>query len=452
MSDAQLPPLAGEDVAGPSKTVHFKTSGSKLEASRRKVSALPPRVEAQRRRDFLGGFLNQDLADLAKWHAARPNHEQKRFLKSIDTLYKAYTDVDKDAAAAVQVQAQAQARAQAQREALAMAMPAPIDEEPISAVTPRGMAASQSAPDLMAQTMPAKPIEVFEQKKRDRRRRPGPGQDEANTLDMWLEAQSLSSGTTATTASRQTSLSQLTKTSSGGTISLCSEPCTMNQAVYRVHKRGYRANLLNQVNVAQHQAGCLKDGLPTVGFPESERMKTQFRDAFGTKQLGETIVKGMYANMVKPEQHPFVEKFLENAPMEQRQQFGSMIRSLQTKRREALLKHRTMTSLELDLQENRRLFQPAKQRPVRDTIMLNMSQVPLGGNLMPDGFIQPRGLPETPPPPPSVPPYSPSVSGLGSLPLTPRSMSTPLIGGKDLPLAVAPEAVGPLAKALAGAN
>mmetsp|Transcript_17760 Transcript_17760/g.41189 ORF Transcript_17760/g.41189 Transcript_17760/m.41189 type:complete len:460 (+) Transcript_17760:82-1461(+) len=446
-----LPPVGGGgEPAQPNRTVQFSTIGEKG----RRPGAPPHKIqaEAKQRREFLGGFLNQDLEELSKWHAARPAHEQRRFLKSVNMLYKAHDNVNQDAASAVQTQMQAQARAQAQREAMALMMPAPIDEEPASAITPRGLGCSQSAPDL-AQTMPAKPIDVFEQRKRERRQKAGsnPLQEDPNTLEMWMEAQSMASGTTGTTtASRQTSLSQLTKTSSGGTISLCSEPCTMAQASYRIHKRAFQANRSNRANVLQQQAGCLKDGLPTSGFPESERMKTQFREAYGTKQLGETIVKGMYANIVKPEQHPFVEKFLDNAPMEQRQQFGSMIRSLQTKRKEALLKHRTRTSLELDLAENRRLFHPAKQRAVRDTIMLNMSQVPLG-NLYKDLHLEPR-LPETPPPPSPVPPYSPSVSNLGSLPLSPRSMSTPLVGGKDLPLAVAPQAVGPLAKALAGAN
>merc|ERR1719167_788747 len=84
----------------------------------------------------------------------------------------------------------------------------------------------------------------------------------------------------------------------------------------------------------QHSAGNLKDGLPTVGFPDSERMTTQHKEAFGdAKSQGPKISKQMYQSVLQDNSHPFVAKFLETADAGQREQFAGMLRSLEYLRR-----------------------------------------------------------------------------------------------------------------------
>merc|ERR1719454_970398 len=114
-------------------------------------------------------------------------------------------------------------------------------DDPYLRESPRGapaMAQSASAPNL-----PSKPIDVFEQKKRNGRRRNGAGgaSDTAsnaseatkNGLEKWLDAQSTTTYTTeASSATRQTTLSEMTRTTASG-MSDCSEPGTHNQMIYR---------------------------------------------------------------------------------------------------------------------------------------------------------------------------------------------------------------------------
>lgn len=45
---------------------------------------------AAKRKEFAHGLFNQDLADLASWHRFRSPAEQKRFLKSVDSVYEAW--------------------------------------------------------------------------------------------------------------------------------------------------------------------------------------------------------------------------------------------------------------------------------------------------------------------------------------------------------------------------
>lgn len=378
--------------------------------------------EAAKRKEFLGGLINQDLKKLTQWHGMRPAHEQKRFLRSLDCLYKAYdaaspkgvgpprredareAEKARDAARAAKVEAQEEA---AQRAA---------EQDPLAG-PPRSPRAVRPATPVAS--IDLKPIEVFEQMKRQKLRKKDPTADDPNTLDDWLEGYSLTSATTGTTAStKHTRFSDLTMTSLASSI--CSHPGTLVHESYRPHKRAYAVNINDWKPVNQHEAGALKDGIPGLGWPDAERMHTSFQDQFGAPVQGQNITKKMYEKVVKGDQHEFITRFLEQAPPEQREQFTGLVRSLEYLR---LQKHREDTStsnLQMDLHENARLWRPPKQRPMFDKSEINISRVPLG-TLIQEKI---RTTEAPPPPPPYIPPPSPSVSGLGSLPLT--RVATPL--------------------------
>ncbi|CAE8627642.1 unnamed protein product, partial [Polarella glacialis] len=256
--------------------------------------------EASRRQVFLSGLINEDLQKLSSWHGSRPHHEQKRFLRSVDALYKAFDSTAGGASAKRQARPTeadraaeahyAQEAAVAQEAAAFRAAEAdPLNGPPRS---PRAMAASSSEPALAK-----KPIEVFEAKKRMELRNKQRGDDQdPNSLNDWLEGESITSKTTASTAlSRRTRFSELTATSLGGS-SICSEPGTMHQMQFKQHKRGFALNKNAWKPVNQHEAGALKDGVPNIGWPDSERLKTAFQDQFGTRVVGQNITKQMYAD------------------------------------------------------------------------------------------------------------------------------------------------------------
>jgi len=372
------------------------------------------------RQEFLNGLLNEDLQKLTKWHGSRPHHEQKRFLRSVDTLYKAFKQAE-DGPKKARAPDPAQAAMAAQEAAMAnaAAMAAAAESDPLSGPprTPRALAGVASEPLLM----PAQPIEVFEQKKRRGiRGQREPGTEDPNSLQDWLEGQSLTSASTGTTAySQGTRFSDLTLTSLAS--SSCSEPGTMHQSQFRHHKRAFACNR-NNWSAPNNQTANLKDGVPNFGFPECERMTTAFRDQFGTRPVGVNITKPMYASVFQDNQHPFVEKFLGSAGPEQRDQFSGMVRSLQYLRMQKERETTSVAKQEMNLHENSRLWKPPRQKAVFETSEINMSQVPLGTLSQ----SQKKGvpLPETPPPN-TMPPPSPSVSGLGSLPLTRHS--TPMV-------------------------
>mmetsp|Transcript_63236 Transcript_63236/g.137538 ORF Transcript_63236/g.137538 Transcript_63236/m.137538 type:complete len:440 (-) Transcript_63236:70-1389(-) len=426
-SDVSLPGQRPQNVSLP--TI------ADMETSKRGKAKQPVRIqrrrEAPKREAFLSGLINQDLQSLTQWHGKRPHHEQKRFLRSVDALYKSFSALENGPTPAEQAQAAAQARAMSQAqaaanaaalEAAAAAAAKAAEEDPLHGPprTPRGHAAARLGSSASAPSLPSKPIDVFEQRKRDGLRHGA--DEEINTLERWLESGSVTTATTGTTAtSRYTSLSQLTKTSSGGSRSICSEPGTTNQAAYRIHRRAFAVNAGNMDNANQHEAGALKGGIPNCGFPTSERMNTTFKDAYGSRPLGSTTMPTMLEGVIHTEKQPFVSRFLETAPQQQRDQLANMVRSLQYLRRDAARKGRSMGSFDYDLEENRRLWRPPRQRPVFDTSEINLSQIPLGSIGQAKGQLKARdanaGVPL------GYAPSSPSVSGLGSLPLS--RLSTP---------------------------
>eukprot|EP00747_Dinoflagellata_sp_TGD_P163824 gnl/TRDRNA2_/TRDRNA2_182937_c0_seq1.p1 gnl/TRDRNA2_/TRDRNA2_182937_c0~~gnl/TRDRNA2_/TRDRNA2_182937_c0_seq1.p1 ORF type:complete len:471 (-),score=71.41 gnl/TRDRNA2_/TRDRNA2_182937_c0_seq1:76-1437(-) len=371
---------AGAQAAGATGDATSLAVGSAAAARQRRAQK-----EAGRRQEFLSGLLNENLQDLTKWHARRPQFEQKRFMRSIDQLYKEYSRVDEGRSPAALAQAREQAKAdqikaQMQAQALAANVAAGSDDDPFERPpTPgrsqQGLGASSSAPSLLG-AQQTQPIDVFEQQRRDavstRRGRP------ENTMEAWLEGGSYSTRTSATTAASQhTSLSQLTRTSDG---TVYSQPGTMNQLIFRHHKRAFTANIpaKRNENVDQSQAVYLKDGVPNIGFPDQARLKTSYKDTFGYRPLGENVNQAMYGPNIKNEQHPFVARFLENARPEQREQLGGMVRCLEYLRREPVRKNKSLAYNDYDLEHNKRLWVPQKARPLFDPSECNYSQVPLG--------------------------------------------------------------------------
>ncbi|CAK9025301.1 Uncharacterized protein SCF082_LOCUS17022 [Durusdinium trenchii] len=303
--------------------------------------------EAAKRKEFLGGLINQDLQKLTHWHGMRPTHEQKRFLRSLDCLYKAY-----DSASAPQVgevslfelhipslQHSTSQCHHAKREA----MQRRAEEDPLAGPPRSPRSGVQGA----TEDLPKEPIEVFEQKKRQKlRKKLDPTAEDPNSLLEWLEGQSLTSHSTATTASSQrTRFTDLSMTSLASSI--CSHPGTLVHESYRPHKRAYAVNINDWKPVNQHEAGAMKDGIPSLGWPDGERIVTSFQEQFGTASAGvRNISKKMYEKVLRPEQHAFISRFLSEAPVEQREQFTglawgaqrwTMVRSLEYLR---LQKHR----------------------------------------------------------------------------------------------------------------
>merc|ERR1712048_392462 len=261
-----------------------------------------------------------------------------------------------------------------------------------------------------------------------------------NSMERWLEGGSVTTATTGTTAtSRFTSWSQRTKTSSGGSF-VCSEPGTMHQSQFRTHRRGIILNKSSHGGVDQHAAGNLKGGIPNFGFPDGERMVTTFKDQFGSRPLGENITPAMYDSVFQSNSHPFLARFVDEASVENKERFAGMVRSLQYLRMANDRQNKSQQYNDLNLEENSRLWKPKSTKPWFDPANANMSQVPGLGtlgkyNIKSEAELAASGLDMTVPPPPAqrlVPP-SPSVSNLGSVPLS--RLSTPLVGGKDLPFA-----------------
>mmetsp|Transcript_76556 Transcript_76556/g.216483 ORF Transcript_76556/g.216483 Transcript_76556/m.216483 type:complete len:100 (+) Transcript_76556:1-300(+) len=98
-----------------------------------------------------------------------------------------------------------------------------------------------------------------------------------------------------------------------------------------------------------------------------------------------------------------------------------MTRSLESLRRSKTSGTKSLAAQDYNLQENQRLWKPPRQKPVFEASQRNLSKVPLGTT----GFVEGRRSPSAPPQAEDHGPPSPSVSGLGSLPLS--RLSTPLM-------------------------
>lgn len=151
-------------------------------------------------------------------------------------------------------------------------------------------------------------------------------------------------------------------------------------------------------------------------------MQTEFRNTYGSRPQEGTITKNMYSSVISGDAQPFVAQFLERAAPDERNRFAGMVRSLEYLRQARTKEGKSLAKQDYDLQENSRLWKPPLQQPVFDPSERNLSKVPLGSRQPPKERMMasaPQLLVDA-----SRPPPSPSVSGLGSLPLS--RASTPL--------------------------
>ena len=72
--------------------LQLRVEADKAAQKNKKLPKIPSRREAiaNRRQTFASGLFNNDLKELAEWHRYRSPAEQKRFLKSVDTVYSAW--------------------------------------------------------------------------------------------------------------------------------------------------------------------------------------------------------------------------------------------------------------------------------------------------------------------------------------------------------------------------
>lgn len=437
MGDAPAEEAAGtcEDGVGaapvPPGTTPTMTKAQARE-ERRLAAVARRQREAPRRQAFMTGFFNQNLQELTRWHGGRPAHEQRRFLKSVDTLYNEFTKLeDPGASAATAAAAEEAVRAAKAARAAAAAAAAKEEDDPLAG-SPREPPAQVLQASASAPSLPSQPIQVFEQRRRDKLRQvPDRCSTPANTLQHWLEDQSNASACTGSTGT--TRVSSRLSSSSSSSSRLTGSSGTHSGAGSQVINTGARKGLmklLHRTALAQakgpraHDAGALKDGIPNDSYPDIERMRTNFREDFGAGSLSQQLIPGMYTHLIHQDKHPLVDQFLQTAPPQQREQFGGLVRSLQ------FLKHhggaiqagrdrvnRSTTAEDYNLEENGRLWRPVRSRPFFEPSLANVSRVPLG-TLCAVTNDESRMIPPlTTPPTPGKPPPSPAVSDLSSLPL-----------------------------------
>jgi len=304
-------------------------------------------------------MLNEDVQTLVAWHQDRPEHEQRRLLKTLGSLYTSYKDFG--------------TKAQQQPQKGEQIIMAQGDEDALDRLQK-----SESAPDLALSVKQLKPIDVFEKKRREDasgRRRRGPLSE--NTLQRWLEQESNAStaaGTETTLASSWTGVSSLSKTSIGSSVN--SAPCTTTKMAYQHHKRALAVNRRKWATRKAHEPGVLEDGLPTDNYPDERRLITSMARDFGTRPLGIGINSKMWQHLFSEDKHSFVEEHLEKAEPAERESFKGMIRALQNLKR---IRHfSTSYERQYDAAENERLWKPPKEKPATSTEKLQQSQVPLG--------------------------------------------------------------------------
>lgn len=256
-------------------------------------------------------------------------------------------------------------------------------------------------------------------------------------MDRWLEGGSVTTATTATTNASRFSrgLSELTKTSIASN-SICSEPVTMHQMQFRHHRRAFALGKVNFKDANNpFDAGNLKDGVPNIGWPDRERLVTNYNDNFGNPgEEHKKPQKEMYSSVIRSNQHPFIERFLDGANGGQTNQFLGMVRSLDYLRTAHGALTESQMQQDMNLEENRRLFKPGRAKPWFAKEQANISTIPLG-TLNQTTIKKEVAKPPPPPSQPAVPP-SPAVSNLSSIPLS--RLSTPLVGNRGMPFASPP--------------
>lgn len=360
------------------------------------------------RKAFVSSLLREDLQKVALWHGSRPQHEQKRFLQSINALHchaeRDVPDEDQPSSgssiklAVVGSHCAKQSGGQLRSEARPH----------------RGLRLSTSVPGMMA----TRHLDVAEELA-------------GNSFVHWLDGRSASSPSSAgcDLETHRTLLSDATPTASSAS-SGCSFPGTAHQTHFRAHKRGWAANRRSWSATNQHRDGHLR-GVPEEGVADCDRLRTMNHELLGSQHPGKNVHQNMYDGIFKEGKTDQVDRFVGSAPPEQREEFKRMVRSLQYLRLRDAKENISVGNQELDLQENSRLWKPPRQAPVFDKSERNASMVPLGAIFA--SKSQKLLLPETSDIAACAPP-SPSVSGLGSLQLSRESTPRISTAGTSRPL------------------
>ncbi|CAD7936888.1 unnamed protein product [Amoebophrya sp. A120] len=386
---------------------------------------------SERRTEFAKSLFNQDLKELTEWHRWRSPLEQKKFLKSVDSLYsvwqkKAEQTLEPSSSSTAPMTNLVEAPLQNIPEdrtilpgeagdllspslaakpkdavdqlmtgdvAQSIALGAHITgDEPASgsrkgttrgsrSLPSMGSAAqksvasgvSQGAVSSTASASKLNPIDVHNEKRRRRYIRA----PESLTLDAWLDANSQAStysvSTDVSDYSRWTGISEMTETTEG---SITSQPMPMFKTQYRHHRRGYAINR-RKWRTMSNQVG---HPVPHQDYPDSRRFRTttksQFPNPFGDKPNPLHKDEAMYASVFKPEVHGKVAEVLDEMPEDNMKDFLYMVRCLHQVRKET--KPRTTTERFYDLEENQRLYEPPRAKPIGDPTDLRKSSVPLG--------------------------------------------------------------------------
>lgn len=316
---------------------------------RLKSPSAPHLRHPPKRGEFAANLLEEDLGKLAQWHSSRPEAEQQRFLQGIDALYKAAAN-------------SAGGNDDASIEAISTTASEPCLAAAATAIAPSAEAG-------------------------------------VNSFTRWLADKNSSDSVVTCSETSGASVCQrfsdVTRTPRSSTTSgRRGRRGSSHVAHFRRHPRGFAANRTSWEPVCsrvhQAKAGHLRaEGVPREGFPDFERMRTSAEEVSRRLPLGELsgqVAKSQYEGVLKEGQQPFIEQYLANASSDERRDFKGMVRSLQALNRTQARQCSSVARQELDLQQNKRLYSPARPQPLNDASTRNASRVPLGA--LPIPFVK----------------------------------------------------------------
>jgi hypothetical protein len=373
----------------------------------------PDSAHAAQKKEFLREIFQHDPSELLQWHAFRPEPDQERFVKVLDGLYSTYKGKKPKAqkgARRIPKARSAPSLAEVPEDGpyngsdagrgagvygsetltAGDAMSAFGDDRSVgSQRSAQSLPSAKSAPDL-------KPIDIFNaSRRRQARLGVGPGGD--NTLQRWIEQRV---GTPQSVSTDWTNPSQMTRTSVG---TVQSAPCSKYTLDFKKHARGMAINRRKWKvpDPFEPQAELVKDG-----FPEDRRLRTNYGMSYGVEEKGSSMRKEIAYDGFKPQVHGVLEKFLESATPQEKEDFTQVGRSLYTFKTQN--QYTTTTKRSYDLERNKMLWNPGKATPVVQNPY--RSSVPLG-NLNNVGGPPPEYPPEKPIPDVNLPPcYSVSIT------------------------------------------
>jgi len=324
-----------------------------------------PPERPHERKDFAGALFNEDLKDLITWHKERPVNDQKRFLRTLDTLYGVARHCKMNGHDTWRQQ------------------------ENIATDRGEADAETQKKPLQRAVSTPAlRPIDMFLQKKKEERLRKSV---KRGNIEDWLDQQSVS-----TESTKQSSLgsSEWSKWSQTTADSDSSHPIkTANKTHYRHHKRGAALNK-NRWRATDPHAST--DNVPSFGYSDDLRFRTTLQSFFGEIKKGSKPVdERMYASLYREGEHPFIEEYLKQSSPRTRAEFCEITRCLENFRFNK--NYKTSHKRDFNLKEQGKLWFPQKVIPEKNC---TSTQVPLGTiDEMLDFHRENHGLPRQGAPP-----------------------------------------------------